>query len=123
MLSVHAEIPGPTTPTSTPPAFSLAQARHIVRHLFRPNPVIYWADMLTTALAGHVLFGLVRLIPKLAAGPAWLVMGLQVLCFVACGLCFYRAALFIHELTHLPHKEFKAFRIVWNCLVGIPFMM
>ncbi len=123
MLAMHADIPEPATSTSTPPTFSLAQARHIVRDLFRPNPFIYWADMLASALAGHLLFGLVQAVPKLLVGPTWMVLGLQALSFVACGLCFYRAALFIHELTHLPHKEFKAFRIVWNLLVGIPFMM
>src|SRR5262245_9713410 len=123
MLSLHADIPTPTTPTSTPSVFSLAQARHLVRVLFRPNPVIYWIDLLVTAIMGHVLFGSVQAIPKFVAGPLWLVMGLQALCFLVSGLCFYRAALFIHELTHLPHKEFKAFRIAWNLLVGIPFLM
>jgi fatty acid desaturase len=123
MLSVHADIPAPTKITSTPAAFSLAQARHIVRDLFQPNPIIYWTDLLVSALAGHGLFSLVRAIPQLVAGPAWLVIGLQAVCFLASALCLYRAALFIHELTHLPHKEFKAFRIAWNLLIGIPFMM
>jgi fatty acid desaturase len=36
---------------------------------------------------------------------------------------YYRAALFIHELTHLRDRTFGAFRIVWNLLCGIPFLM
>ena len=38
-------------------------------------------------------------------------------------VAFYRAALFTHELTHLPSRGFASFRIAWNALFGIPVLM
>ena len=43
--------------------------------------------------------------------------------FVALRAVFYRAVLFTHELTHLRDKTFRGFRIAWNLLCGIPFLM
>ena len=37
--------------------------------------------------------------------------------------CLYRAALFIHEIVHLPENRFIAFRVVWNLLCGIPMLI
>jgi fatty acid desaturase len=48
-----------------------------------------------------------------------MIVGLYVLTVLA----FYRASLFTHELTHLKQDSFRAFRIVWNLLYGIPFLV
>jgi fatty acid desaturase len=98
------------------PAFSLAQARHIVKDLFAPNPLIYWADFLASAIGGMICFKLLR--RDLA--PFSLAQGLA---FVLCGLLFYRAVLFTHELVHLRAGTFRVFRVVWNLFFGIPFLM
>ncbi|MFN0017777.1 MAG: fatty acid desaturase family protein [Pirellulaceae bacterium] len=37
--------------------------------------------------------------------------------------CFYRAVMFVHEIVHLPSSRFVAFRVVWNLLCGIPFLV
>src|SRR5262245_42869800 len=98
------------------PAFSLAQARHIVKDLFQPKPAVYWADFLLSALGGMVCFRLVRreLAPFSIA---------QAVVFAICCLLFYRAVLFTHELVHIRSGTFRAFRIAWNLLCGIPFLM
>ena len=44
-------------------------------------------------------------------------------CYAVSVVLYYRAALFIHELAHLRDRTFLAFRIVWNLLCGIPFLM
>ncbi|HEV3339217.1 MAG TPA: fatty acid desaturase [Pirellulales bacterium] len=95
--------------------FSIRQARAIVRDLFEPNPAIYWADFLLSMAVGAGCFSASR----------WLAPSLSIqvlLGFVAC-LAYYRSALFIHELIHLRDGSFRAFRIVWNVLCGIPFLM
>jgi fatty acid desaturase len=102
--------------------FSLQQARALVADLFRPDPFVYWTDFLATVLSGYVLAALVRRLPHLVVGGSWLWM-LQAACFIGSALLLYRAALFIHELSHLPKRKFRAFRIVWNLLCGIPFLM
>ena len=38
-------------------------------------------------------------------------------------LCFYRAVMFVHEVVHLPERNFVAFRVAWNVLCGIPFLL
>jgi fatty acid desaturase len=103
--------------------FSLAQARSIVDDLFTPEPRIYWSDFLASIFAGHVLAALVRVMPDLLASPGWLMWTLRIAAFVGSCLLYYRAALFIHELMHLPQARFKWFRIVWNLLCGIPFLI
>jgi fatty acid desaturase len=95
----------------------------LVADLFTPSPLIYWTDFLLSILGGHVMFGLVRLLPWLVPGPDWLIAALRALAFVACCLLYYRSTMFIHELVHLKRGTFGAFRFVWNLLCGIPLLM
>ena len=96
--------------------FSLAQTRHIVKDLFTPNPWIYWPDFLCSLFGGVICFGLVR---RWATPFSWQ----QGVLFVLAGVLYYRAALFIHEIVHLRHNSFHAFRFAWNLMCGIPFLM
>lgn len=98
------------------PNFSLAEARSIVKDLFTPRPIIYWADFLASSIGGMACFGLVRR----RLEPFSIEQGIV---FVICCLLFYRAVLFTHEMTHLRSGSFRMFRIVWNLLCGIPFLM
>jgi fatty acid desaturase len=93
--------------------FSIRQARAIVRDLFRPNPFVYWTDFLLSMAVGGVCFLFSRRASPYSVG--------QILAALAACLAYYRAASFIHELTHLPKDSFRAFRIAWNVLCGIPF--
>ena len=106
--------------------FSLAQSRHLVKDLFEPNPVIYWTDFLASLVVGYTCFAVTRrVLPPMIMDqgyPAGLVLLFVVLFLIHC-LALYRAALFIHELVHLKGNEFRSFRIGWNLLCGIPFLM
>lgn len=101
--------------------FSLTQARSIITDLYTPSPAIYWLDFLITILLGHLLAGLVRYL--LEVQPIIYSELLAGLCFVSSALLYYRASLFIHELVHLPQGKFRGFRIAWNLLCGIPFLI
>lgn len=96
--------------------FSIAQARNIVKDLFSPNPLIYWVDFLLSVLVGMACFWLVRRLLE----PFSLA---QAAAFAICCLSLYRAVLFTHELTHLRAGTFRGFRIAWNLLCGIPFLI
>ena len=96
--------------------FSLAQARHIVKDLFTPDPWVYWIDFLVSAVGGMICLRLVRRNLE----PFSMQQGIVL---VACCLLFYRAVLFTHELTHLRAGTFRAFRVAWNLFCGIPFLM
>jgi fatty acid desaturase len=95
--------------------FSLTQVRGIVKDLFEPKAAIYWADFLLSFGVGAVCFHFVRRVPTFSV---W-----QIGLFAVAGILYYRAALFIHELAHFREKSFRAFRITWNLLCGIPFLM
>ncbi len=101
-------------PISAPAPFSIAQARAILKDLFRPAPAIYWSDFLGSFVVGTICYGLVRRVQPLSVQQA-LVFALSV-------VLYYRSALFIHEISHMRDNQFKAFRIVWNLLCGIPFL-
>ncbi|MCI0360440.1 MAG: fatty acid desaturase, partial [Planctomycetaceae bacterium] len=112
-----------TSPPAEAPAFSLTAARGLVRDLFTPREWIYWTDFLTTVLIGHVLFGVTRALYDIHLTPLWLRLAIQLVTFSLTCICYYRAVMFVHELVHLPEKKFRAFRIVWNLLCGIPFLV
>lgn len=75
---------------------------------------IYWPDMLVSAGLGYA-----GLASAILIDTTWL----AVLCGIASALAFYRALLFIHELTHIHRDALPGFRFGWNLLVGVPMMM
>src|SRR5947207_842926 len=81
---------------------------------FKPDPRIYWTDMLVSAATGWTAFAL-----SVGATTSWRRAALLILAAFA----LYRAVLFIHELTHLAAHELPAFRTAWNALVGIPLLL
>jgi fatty acid desaturase len=111
-----------TSAFASPKNFSLAESRKIVEDLFEPNPVIYWVDFLLTIMAGNVCFGLTRFI-GMSDRPWSVKLALLAVPFIASCLLYYRAAMFIHELVHLRTGTFRGFRLMWNLLCGIPFLI
>ncbi|MCU0717633.1 MAG: fatty acid desaturase [Pirellula sp.] len=105
------------------PKFSIRQAKELVKDLHKPVAWIFWTDFLCTIIAGHACFSLNvnswRWL-DLTSPVSW---GIQAGLFVANVLLFLRAAMFTHELVHLPKEGWTAFRVVWNVLCGIPFMI
>lgn len=105
------------------PGFSLREAQGLVKSLNKPNQLIYWVDFLTSIITGHVLFNLLLYNDRwLEGNGAW---EWTVKCALYCGtvLCFMRSVMFTHELVHLPKEGFSAFRLAWNLLCGIPFLI
>jgi fatty acid desaturase len=92
-----------------------AWARALVADLYTPQPAIYWADLLVTAIVGWGAFAL-----AVAARPfsismfAWAVLAVVAL---------YRGSIFIHEISHLRAAVLKGFVEVWDVLIGIPLLV
>ncbi|MDX3909108.1 MAG: fatty acid desaturase [Sphingobium sp.] len=95
-------------------AAMLRVAAELNREFAVANPAVYWPDFLgSTALgyaglAGAMLFESVPLV---------LLSGLVAM------LALYRAASFIHELTHVRKGALPGFRLAWNVLIGVPLMI
>ncbi|MBY0498259.1 MAG: fatty acid desaturase [Nitrosomonas sp.] len=80
-----------------------------------PNPWIYWVDFLFHVTLGWGAFFTALFSPFLSL---W-----QLGSFVVAVLALYRSAIFVHELAHLKKGTFQNFRLAWNTLSGIPFMI
>jgi fatty acid desaturase len=91
----------------------LKAAADLTRDLNAARPVIYWTDMLASAVIGYAGLAGAILLPSLA---------LQIVSAVVAILALYRAESFIHELTHMKHSAVPGFRLGWNLLVGIPLL-
>ncbi len=102
--------------------FSFTEARSLVGGLSKPNPAIYWADFLASVLGGHVCIHLLFMLPRWYGFENWVVVSLVVL-YAATVTLYMRAVMFIHELVHLPAQGFRGFRIAWNALCGIFFLV
>jgi fatty acid desaturase len=50
-------------------------------------------------------------------------VGLATVTFSVQCACYYRAVMFVHEIVHLPEMKFRVFRVIWNLLCGIPFLV
>ena len=80
---------------------------------FKASPVIYWVDFLTSALLGWGALVL-GVISVGWARAAWLTVAV---------FAFYRAVLFIHEITHRAQRDVPGFTFAWNALVGVPLLI
>ena len=95
-------------------AAMLKAAANLTRDLNVPDPRIYWADMLGSALLGYAgLFAAMTLESTVFAVAAGLIAI----------LALYRAGSFIHELTHIKKGAMPRFRLAWNLVVGIPLLV
>lgn len=92
----------------------LAVAAALNRELARPDPWIYWTDLLTTALVAYGSFAAALLLPWGTLGVLSALVGM---------LAFYRGMSFIHELTHVRDGSLPGFRTAWNALFGVPLLV
>jgi fatty acid desaturase len=93
----------------------MAEARQIARRFAEPNPATYWTDFLISAALGWAAFA-----GAVFSTPFSIQQGLLV---IAAAAAMLRAVLFTHELAHLKKGTFGVFRLVWNALVGMPFLV
>lgn len=92
----------------------LRAARDLTKDLGDARARIYWPDMLVSAVLGY-------------AGVAGAILAGALMLKLMFGLLgalgFYRALMFIHELTHIHRDALPGFRLGWNLLVGIPLLV
>ncbi len=103
--------------------FSVGRAKNLVKSMNRPTAWIYWTDFLTSIIAGHVCFNALLYNDRWLNGSPVFVWSIRACLYVAVVLLFLRSVMFTHELIHLPKVGYGSFRVVWNLLCGIPFMI
>lgn len=79
----------------------------------RPRPAIYWVDLAACVAVGW---------PAFAYAVAHWGSGIAALALAIAVLALYRAALFIHELSHLASGAIPGFYAGWSLLAGFPLL-
>jgi fatty acid desaturase len=104
----------PGTPARIPDDVAMLRtAAELTRDINIAKPLLYWGDFLGSAAIGYAgLAGAVLLSGGFAVAAA----------FVAI-LGLYRAGSFIHEITHVRHRELPGFRFGWNLIAGVPLLV
>lgn len=92
----------------------IREAAALTREFSAARPGIYWPDLLATALVGYA-----GLFLAIAANS----LAVQLIGAAVAIVLLYRAASFIHEITHMKRDHVPGFRWVWNVLVGIPMLI
>ncbi|WBO23995.1 fatty acid desaturase family protein [Sphingomonas abietis] len=85
----------------------------LTRDLIAPRPLVYWGDLLASAVIGYGLFAVAVTASSVAVA---IVAGILSV------LALYRALLFIHEVSHIKHSTLPGFRLGWNLIAGIPLL-
>jgi fatty acid desaturase len=92
----------------------LRAVSELTRDLNSANKAIYWTDFLGSALSGYAaLYAAVT-----AAGTSAMLAAAMIAI-----LAFYRAGSFIHEITHVRHRELPWFRFCFNAIMGVPMLV
>lgn len=92
----------------------IREAAALTREFSVAKPGIYWPDFLGSSLVGYISLYFAIAGSSLAIQLAGAAVAITFL---------YRAALFIHEITHMKRDHVPGFRWVWNFLVGIPMLI
>ncbi|MFB0875900.1 MULTISPECIES: fatty acid desaturase [unclassified Sphingobium] len=92
----------------------LRAAADLAREYAIASPRIYWTDLILSALIGWGGMAGAILAPS---------TGVAIACGILSMLALYRAASFIHELTHIRKGALPGFRAGWNLIVGMPLMI
>lgn len=96
----------------------IREMSEIVGRDLKPRPRVYWADFLASAALAYA-----ATIALLGAPWLGLALWVQALCWLVAGFALFRLGTFIHEIQHLRRGELRGFKIAWNLLYGVPFLM
>jgi fatty acid desaturase len=92
----------------------LRAAAELTRDINTANKAIYWTDFLGSALLGYSALFL-----AVTASSSAVMLAAAAVAVAA----LYRAGSFIHELTHVRHRELPWFRFAFNAVVGVPLLV
>lgn len=112
---VAAASPGAATSTAriADDKVMLRAAADLTRDLVKPQPALYWADLIGSVVFGY---GALAVAAMSSSTAVVIVAGIVAM------LGIYRGLSFIHEVSHMKHAAVPNFRLGWNILVGIPLL-
>lgn len=103
------------TGAQAPPAFSIRQARQLVADLLERKAPIYWLDLLASTAVTYGAAAWFLLADTVSAGA--------IAAFTVAAFGLYRIGTFMHEIVHIPAGEMRGFKLAWNLVFGLPWLM
>ncbi len=97
------------------PTLNVAEIVKQIGPDFETSRTIYWTDLMVSAF---VAWSALIISVRVPFGSPLHVVATLVTIFA-----LMRAALFVHELAHLKRGQIPGFELVWNLIIGIPFMI
>ena len=94
---------------------TLPELRRQFANAFAPTPWRYWCDFLLSALLGWGAFFV-----TISISPSSITYLITTLIAI---VALLRATIFIHELSHLKRGAVPGLEVMWNLLIGIPFLL
>jgi fatty acid desaturase len=91
-------------------------AHALVADLHTPKPLIFWADMVASAVLGWSAFALTV---AMAGSFSFTLLAAGIIT----ALALYRGVCFTHELAHLRRSALPGFETTWNVLFGVPLLL
>ncbi len=99
---------------ASPRPISAREAKALVEDLFILRPAIYWIDFLLSATVAYAGTAIYLKAPTYSAS--------QITAFIVAGIALFRIATFMHEIVHMRKGHMRLFKLVWNCIAGIPLL-
>ena len=111
----------PYVSTTAHPAEDEALPHALVADLHTPVPLIFWTDLLASAVVGWGAFA--ACVAALSAGAGKTAPHVLLISLVVAALALYRGVCFTHELAHLRRRALPGFETTWNLLFGVPLLL
>ncbi len=93
---------------------AIIRVKQQLAHLFKPNPWIYWSDLIASGALAWGAFAISLRVESIA---------LTALCLFVSTYFSYRMLVFTHEMEHFNDGDLPYFRAAWHVLCGAPFCM
>lgn len=106
--------PSPRIEDRPATTLSAREAKSLVDDLFSLKPVIFWIDLLLSAIVAYACVALYIVAPAFSLP--------QIAAFGIAGIALFRITTFMHEIVHMRKDRMRGFKIVWNIIVGIPLL-
>lgn len=101
----------------------IRKAREIVADLFEPNPLIYWLDLVVTAIVAYSLAITFLNWDLWVDKSDWFYLPGLIGIWLAAGFGLFRMAMFMHEVTHFKPGRLTGLKVTWNLIGGVPLLM
>lgn len=118
---MHVDRDSVAIPLRSSDAHLARQIHTLVKDLMPHRKAVYWCDFFMSLAVAYGSLWLYLSWPLMSLPP--LSIAIKAIGFVGASLALYRLSVFTHEIAHFRRGTFGSFRLAWNALFGVPWLM